>query len=213
MNKHDYHAQIYRHGRNGQQTNFGESQTDISRRLDHSSQHLRTSVSTRSSPDDSNKEREKARSTAGVIAARLLAVLVPAMVITSILGLTAFDRQGGNSATAIASLAIGSVAAVLGMGWGFIKAYEEAYNPNKRRSRPDTSRTRHLRPGGPSTTDTELVPVDRVDPVGVAEGRQSMCGHDHGATGGEISTHAELLVSAPVNRSSAARGPRLPPAM
>ena len=185
MNKHDYPAQIYRHGRDGQQTNFGESQTDISRRLDHSSQHLRTSVLTPSSPDDSTNEREKARSTAGVIAARLLAVIVAAMVITSIFGLTAFDRQGGNSAMAITSLAIGSVATVLGMSWGFLKAYQEAYKPNKRRNRPDTSRTRHLRRGGPSTTDTELVPVDRVDPVGVAEGRQPVCGHDHGATGGE----------------------------
>jgi hypothetical protein len=132
MNKHDYPAQTYLHRRDGQPIDFGESRTDISPRLDHSSQHLRTSVSTRSSPDDSTKEREKAQSTAGVIAARLLAVLVVAMVITSIVGLTAFDRQGGNSATAIASLAIGSVAALLGFSWGFLKAYQEAYQPNKR---------------------------------------------------------------------------------
>jgi hypothetical protein len=72
----------------------------------------------------STKEREKARSIAGVIAARLLAVLVVAMVITSILGFTAFDRQAGNSTTAIASLAIGGAAAVLGLSFGFLKAYQ-----------------------------------------------------------------------------------------
>jgi hypothetical protein len=46
------------------------------------------------------------------------------MVITSILGFTAFDRQGGNSAAAIASLAIGAASAVLGMSVGFLKAYQ-----------------------------------------------------------------------------------------
>jgi hypothetical protein len=124
MNKHYHPAQTYLHRRAGRSTDFGELQTDISRRLDHSSQPIPTSASTRPSPDESTKEREKARSTAGVIAARLLAVLVVAMVITSILGFTAFDRQAGNSTTAIASLAIGGAAAVLGLSFGFLKAYQ-----------------------------------------------------------------------------------------
>jgi hypothetical protein len=45
------------------------------------------------------------------------------MVVTPILGFTVFDRQGGNSTTAVASLAIGSCAAVLGLLLGFVKAY------------------------------------------------------------------------------------------
>jgi hypothetical protein len=48
---------------------------------------------------------------------------VVAMVITSIFGFTAFDRQGGNSAAAIASLAMGA-SAVLGLSFGFLKAYQ-----------------------------------------------------------------------------------------
>ena len=71
--------------------------------------------------DDSG--REKPRSTAGVVTTRLLAVLVVAMVITSIVGFMIFDRQGGNSAAAVASLAIGCASAVLGLLLGFLKAY------------------------------------------------------------------------------------------
>jgi len=59
-----------------------------------------------------------------VIITRLLAVLTVAMVVTSILGLTLFDRQGGNSATALMSLAIGGVAAVLGLITGFREAHQ-----------------------------------------------------------------------------------------
>jgi hypothetical protein len=45
------------------------------------------------------------------------------MVITSILGFIASDRQGGNSAMAVASLAIGGASAILGLLLGFLKAY------------------------------------------------------------------------------------------
>jgi hypothetical protein len=45
------------------------------------------------------------------------------MVITSILGFIASDRQGGNSAMAVVSLAIGGAAAILGLLLGFLKAY------------------------------------------------------------------------------------------
>jgi len=68
--------------------------------------------------------QEKPPSTAGVVVTRLLAVLVVAMVVTSILGFTVFDRQVGNSTTAVASLAISSSAAVLGLVLGFVKAYQ-----------------------------------------------------------------------------------------
>ena len=59
-----------------------------------------------------------------MIFTRLLAVLVVAMVATSILGFTLFDRQGGNPATALVSLAIGGVAATLGLISGFRKAHQ-----------------------------------------------------------------------------------------
>lgn len=59
----------------------------------------------------------------GVVVSRLLAVLVVAMVVTSILGFTLFDRHGGNSATEIGSLAIGGSAAVLGLIFGFREAH------------------------------------------------------------------------------------------
>ena len=60
----------------------------------------------------------------GVIITRLLAVLVVAMVAISILGFILFDRQGGNSATALVSLVIGGTAAVLGLIAGFREAHQ-----------------------------------------------------------------------------------------
>ena len=59
-----------------------------------------------------------------MVVTRLLAVLVVAMIVTSILGFTLFDRQGGNSATALVSLAIGGAAAVLGLIFGFREAHQ-----------------------------------------------------------------------------------------
>jgi hypothetical protein len=122
MNKLDDPARTHVSGRDSPQTDFGESPTDIA--LDHTSQHMPTSASTRPSFDDSTGRREKAGSAAGLVVTRLLAVLVVAMAVTSILGFTLFDRQGGNSATALASLAIGGSAAVLGLMLGFREAYQ-----------------------------------------------------------------------------------------
>ena len=113
MNKLNYPTLTHLHDRDGRPTGFGESQTDISGRLDHSRQSMPTSAST-----------PQARSTAGVIITHLLAVLVVAMVVTSILGFTLFDRQGGNSATALVSLAIGGAAAVLGLTLAFREAHQ-----------------------------------------------------------------------------------------
>jgi hypothetical protein len=122
MNKLDYPAGTHLSGRDSLRTDFGESPTDIA--LDHTSPHIPTFASTGPSFDDSTGGREKARSAAGVIVTRLLAVLVVAMVLTSILGFTLFDRQGGNSATALASLAIGGSAAALGLILGFREAHQ-----------------------------------------------------------------------------------------
>jgi hypothetical protein len=120
MNQLDYPTSTRLADRDNPPTDFGESPT-VS--LDHASQHVRSSASTRPSLDRSIEGQEKAGSAAGVIVTRLLVVLVVAMVVTSILGFTLFDRQGGNSATALASLAIGGSAAVLGLIIGFRKAY------------------------------------------------------------------------------------------
>ena len=122
MNKLNHPAPTHLPGRDSPPADFGESPTDIA--LDHAIQHIPTSPSTRPSFDDSSVGREKAGSAAGVVVTRLLAVLVVAMVVASILGFTLFDRQGGNSATALASLAIGGSAAVLGLILGFREAHQ-----------------------------------------------------------------------------------------
>ena len=110
------------HDRDGRPTYFGESRTGISDRLDQSSHHLPTSASTHPPLDESTRGRKKVGS--GVIISRLLAVLVVAMVVTSILGFTLFDRQEGTSATELLSMAIGGAAAVLGLIFGFREAHQ-----------------------------------------------------------------------------------------
>jgi hypothetical protein len=124
MNKLYNPTLTHLHDRDGRPTDFGEPATDISGRLDHSSQSTPTSASTRPSQDDSTQGREKPRPPAGVVITHLLAVLVVVMVTTSMLGLTVFDRQGGNSATAIMSLAIGGAAAALGLILGMREAHQ-----------------------------------------------------------------------------------------
>jgi hypothetical protein len=112
------------HDRDGRPTHFGESRTGLSDRLDQSSHQLLISAPSRQSQDESNRARMKVGSTAGVIITRLLAVLVVAMVVTSILGFTLFDRQEGTSATTLVSLAIGGAAAALGLIFGFREAHK-----------------------------------------------------------------------------------------
>jgi hypothetical protein len=121
MSKLDYAATTHLPGQDNPPTDIGESPTEIA--LDHASQHRLPSASTRPSSGDVIDVPEKAGSAAGVVVTRLLAVLVVAMVVTSILGFALFDRQGGNSATALASLAIGGSAAVLGLILGCCAAY------------------------------------------------------------------------------------------
>jgi hypothetical protein len=122
MNKLDDPAWTHVFGRDSPRTDLGESPTDIA--LDQTSQHMPTSASTWPSFDDSTGGPKKAGSAAGMVVTRLLTVLVVAMVVTSILGFTLFDRQGGSSATALASLAIGGSAAALGLILGFREAYQ-----------------------------------------------------------------------------------------
>jgi hypothetical protein len=124
MNKLNYPTLTYLPDRDGRPPDVGESQIYTSDRLDHSSHHLPTSESALPSPDESTRGRENARSTAGVIITHLLALLVVVMVVTSFLGFTLFDREGGNSGTALVSLAIGGAAAVLGLIFGFREAHQ-----------------------------------------------------------------------------------------
>jgi hypothetical protein len=100
-----------------------ELRRDLSRRLDQSSQQVPVSQSARPTLGDSPPGIENVRLAAGVVAARLLTVLLVAMVVIAIFGLTVFDRQGGYSTTAIVSVAVGNSAAALGMILGFLKAY------------------------------------------------------------------------------------------
>ena len=119
MNKLYYDAPTQLTGRDSPPTDFTESATDIA--LDPASQHMPTYTST--PPSHSTRIRHKAAS-AGVVLTRLLAVLIVAMVVSSILGFALLDRQGGNSAGAIGSLVIGGSAAVLGLIFGFLKAHQ-----------------------------------------------------------------------------------------
>jgi hypothetical protein len=60
-----------------------------------------------------------------VVAAPLLAVLVVALAVTSIVGLTIFGDHG-NTPVAILAGAIGMSSAVLGLLFGFMKAYQSS---------------------------------------------------------------------------------------
>jgi len=124
MNKHYYAARTHLHSPDGRPTDLGESRSDISGLEHYSQQVSTTSASTQLSLDHSTGGLKRARSAAGVVVTRLLAVLVVIMVVASILGFTLFDRQEGNSATAIVSLAVGGAAAVLGLIFGFREAHQ-----------------------------------------------------------------------------------------
>jgi hypothetical protein len=113
-------------GGNQKATDFSTLRADLTRRLDHSNRSVPTSPSTRSQSDLSTREREKARSATEVVAAPLLAVLVVALAVTSIVGLTIFGDHG-NAPAAVAAGAIGMFSAVLGLIFGFMKAHHSSY--------------------------------------------------------------------------------------
>lgn len=90
-------------------------------RLDRYPPSLPISQSIRPASDLSTRARDKARSGPEAVAAPLLAVLVMALVIASIVGLTSFD---GNAPAAVGAGVIGMSSAVLGLLYGFLKAYQ-----------------------------------------------------------------------------------------
>jgi hypothetical protein len=106
-------------------TDFNELRSDPARRLDRSNRSIPTSPSTRPESDLSTREREKARSATEVVAAPLLAVLVVALAVASIVGLTIFGGQS-NAVAVIVAGAIGMSSAVLGLLFGFMKAYQSS---------------------------------------------------------------------------------------
>jgi hypothetical protein len=107
-------------------TDFSALRADLSRRLDRSNRSVPTSQSTRPAFDLSTQEREKSRSATKVVAAPLLAVLVVALAVASIVGLTIFGDHG-NAPAAVAAGAIGMFSAVLGLIFGFMKAHHSSY--------------------------------------------------------------------------------------
>ena len=107
-------------------TDFSALRADLSRRLDRSNRSVPTSPSTSPASDLSTRERDKARSATEVIAAPHLAVLVVALAVTSIVGLTIFGDHG-NAPAAVAAGAIGMFSAVLGLLFGFMKAHHSSY--------------------------------------------------------------------------------------
>jgi ABC-type Fe3+ transport system permease subunit len=110
-------------GGNRRATGSRELPRGASPPLDQSSQQVHVSASAQPTLGDSPPRMENAQSAAGVVAARLLTVLLVVMVVIAILGLTVFDRQGGYSTTAIVSVVIGNSAAFVGVILGFLKAY------------------------------------------------------------------------------------------
>lgn len=88
-------------------------------RLDRYPRNARTFQLARRVSDPPTRERKKTRSAPGVILSRLLAVLVVAMVVTSIAGLTVFGDHSN-----VGAGVIGMFAAVLGLIYGFLTAYQ-----------------------------------------------------------------------------------------
>ena len=113
-------------GGNQKATDFSELPSDLARRLGRSNRSVPTSPSTRPAFDRSTREREKSRSATEVFAAPLLAVLVVALAVASIVGLTIFGDHG-NAPAAVAAGAIGMFSAVLGLLFGFMKAHHSSY--------------------------------------------------------------------------------------
>jgi hypothetical protein len=111
-------------GGNEKVTDFSGQRADLPHRLDHSNRSVPTSPSTRTQ-SDLTREREKATSAAEVVAARILAVLLVALAVTSIVALKVFSDDGNASAALVAG-ASGMSSAALGMIFGFIKAYQSS---------------------------------------------------------------------------------------
>ena len=72
--------------------------------------------------------RENSGRSAADVVARLLAVLVVAMVLTSIVGLTVVGDR--NTTAAVVAGVIGMSSAVLGLLFGYLKAYQVSESPS-----------------------------------------------------------------------------------
>ena len=114
-----------RAGGNQKATGFSELRADLPRRLDRSNRSVPTSPSTRPQSDLSTREREKATSAAEVVAARILAVLLVALAVTSIVGLKVFG-DADNASAALVAGALGMSSAASGLLFGFMKAYQSS---------------------------------------------------------------------------------------
>ena len=112
-------------GGNQKATDFNELRADPSRRLDHSNRSVPTSPSTRPQSDLFTRKREKTTSAAEVVAGHILAVLLVALAVTSIVALKVFGDDGNASAALVAS-ALGMSSAALGLIFGFMKAYQSS---------------------------------------------------------------------------------------
>ena len=112
-------------GGNQKATDFSALWEDLSRRVEHSNRSVPTSLSTRLQSALSTREREKATSVAEVVAGRILAVLLVALAVISIVALKVFGDDGNASAALVAG-AFGMSSAALGLIFGFMKAYQSS---------------------------------------------------------------------------------------
>ena len=112
-------------GGNQRATDFSELRADLSRRVDRSNRSVFTSPSTRPRSDLSTRGGERATSAAEVVGARILAVLLVALAVTSIVCLKVFGDDGNASAALVAG-AFGMSSAALGLLFGFMKAYQSS---------------------------------------------------------------------------------------
>jgi hypothetical protein len=94
-------------------------------RLDRYPRSAPTFESIRPASDRSTRERKTAKPAPKVAAARLLAVLVVALTLTSIVGLTVFGDHGNAPASVLAGV-VGMFTAVFGLLYGFLKAYQSS---------------------------------------------------------------------------------------
>jgi hypothetical protein len=94
-------------------------------RLDRYPRSVPTSPSIRPASDLSTRGRTTARSATEVVAARILAVLLVALAVTAIVGLKVFGDHDNASAALVAG-ALGMSSAVLGLLFGFMKAYQSS---------------------------------------------------------------------------------------
>ncbi len=116
----DLHA-----GASQRATGSGEYDSDLPRREDRSKQSVLASASTQLPSNPVNQAPKKGGRSPVAVAARLLGVLVVALVVTSIVGLTAVGDQINPTATVVAGV-IGMSSAVLGLLFGFLKAYQSS---------------------------------------------------------------------------------------